>query len=356
MTSIKVFSEIQYGKMGVKNRLVRSATLELATMPDGELTEEYLAIHQTLARGGVGMIITGITGISKEGRIMPAMPYTMHPDYEKMLLRDVKNIEKENAKLIVQLCSCGLLSNPSCGKVLAPSTAGEAKEMSLWEIDDLIEKYVEAAKVCERAGAHGIQIHAAHGFLLSQFLSPHFNHREDEYGGSIENRSRILHQIVTAVKNAVSPSFAVLVKLNRSDELEDGLCLEDAIEVAKMLEDSGVDGIEISCGLIGHKAGAPNRPISTMEEEGYNFEAASRIAEMINVPIFVVGGFRRFSDIESRLQNSMVAGISLCRPLVCEPDLPKKWIDDRTYQPKCKSCNQCFLSNPLQCRRRYGKN
>jgi 2,4-dienoyl-CoA reductase-like NADH-dependent reductase (Old Yellow Enzyme family) len=251
--SKKVFSEMQYGKMSVKNRLVRSATFELATMPDGGLTEEYLAIHQILARGGVGMIITGITGISQEGRITPAMAYTMHPDYEKMLYKDAKNIEKENAKLIVQLCSCGILSNPSCGKVLAPSTVGEAKEMSLWEIDDIIEKYVEAAKVCERAGAHGIQIHAAHGFLLSQFLSPHFNHREDEYGGSIENRSRILHRIITAVKNAVSPAFAVLVKLNWSDELEDGLCLKDTIEVAKMLENSDVDGIEISCGLIGHK-------------------------------------------------------------------------------------------------------
>lgn len=345
-----VFSEMQYNQMPVKNRLVRSATFELATTSDGGLTEEYLTIHHTLAKGGVGMIITGITGIAKEGRVMPGMAYTMHPDYEKMLHKDAKNVESEGAKLIVQLCHCGMLSHPSCGKVLAPSAMGAAEAMSRVEIDNVVEQYVVAAKVCERAGAHGVQIHAAHGFLLNQFLSPHFNQREDEYGGSIDNRCRLLCRIVKAVKEAISSSFAVLVKINQSDKMKGGMIFEEAIKVAKKLDESHVDGIEISCGLIGRKEGAPNRVITRKEEEGYNFEAACRIAENVNAPIFVVGGFRTFLDIESCLQKSKVKGISLCRPLICEPDLTKKWRVDTTYQPRCKSCNQCFMTNPLHCK------
>ncbi|WHH60643.1 NADH:flavin oxidoreductase [Petroclostridium sp. X23] len=345
-----MFTEIQYKQMRVKNRLVRSAALELGTTPDGGLTEEYLAIHHTLAKGGVGTIITGITGISKEGRVMPKMAHTTHPSYQEMLHKDVKNVESEGAKLIVQLCSCGMLSHPLCGKVLAPSALGNAEAMSIREIDNLVEQYVAAAKVCERAGAHGIQIQAAHGFLLNQFLSPHFNQREDEYGGSLENRCRLLRRVVMAVKEAVSPIFAVFVKMNQSDELEDGMTFEEAVEVAKMLEESHVDGIEISCGLVGSKEGLPNRVITRKEEEGYNFEAACRIADNINVPIIAVGGFRTFSDIEICLQKSKVKGISLCRPLICEPDLPEKWLTDSTYQPCCKSCNQCFMTNPLHCK------
>ncbi|WP_271712951.1 beta/alpha barrel domain-containing protein [Anaeromicropila herbilytica] len=138
--------------------------------------------------------------------------------------------------------------------------------------------------------------------------------------------------------------------MNRSDELEDGLCYEEAIAVAKILEKCHVDGIEISCGMIGRKVGAPNRVIRTIEEEGYNFKAASDIASQLHIPVFVVGGFRRFVDIESRLQSSKIAVISLGRHLICEPDLPKKWMADHTYESQCKSCNQCFLTNPLECR------
>ena len=249
----KVFTETQYKQIRVKNCLVRSAALELATTPDGGLTEEYLAIHHILAKGGVGTIITGITGISKEGRVMPAMAYTTHPSYEAMLHKDVKNVKNEGAKLIVQLCHCGMLSHPLCGKVLAPSALGNAEAISMHEIENLVAQYVAAAKVCERAGAHGIQIQAAHGFLLSQFLSPHFNQREDEYGGSLENRCRLLCRVVKAVKEAVSSNFAVFVKLNQSDELEDGMTFEEAVEVVKMLEKSHADCIEISTGLIGAK-------------------------------------------------------------------------------------------------------
>ncbi|MDD3139292.1 MAG: NADH:flavin oxidoreductase, partial [Lachnospiraceae bacterium] len=194
-----------------------------------------------------------------------------------------------------------------------------------------------------------VQIQAAHGFLLSQFLSSHFNHREDEYGGSLENRCHLLRRVVKSVKEAVSPTFAVFVKLNQSDELEDGIIFEEAVEVAKILEESHVDCIEVSCGLVGSKEGLPNRAIIRKEEEGYNFEAACRIADYVSVPILAVGGFRTFSEIEGCLQKSKVKGISLCRPFICEPDLPKKWFADSTYQPRCKSCNQCFMTNPLHC-------
>ena len=345
-----LYSTVNYKHMLVKNRLIRSATFEMAATPDGGLTEEYLSIHQSLAKGGVGMLITGITGIAKEGRLMPSMPYATHPSFEEMLHRDVQNIEAEGARLIVQLCSGGVLASSECGEVIAPSSMGDAKEMNTDQIEILIEQYVEAAKACERAGAHGVQIHAAHGLLLSQFLSPHFNHRKDEYGGNIANRAKVLCRVITEIKAAVSPDFAVLVKLNRDDELKDGMTFEEALEVAKLLERCDADGIEISCGMIGRKIGAPNRTNITKENEGYNFEMANCIANTVQVPIFVVGGFRSFLETADRLKNSHIAGISLSRPLICEPDLPNKWFCDPGYQPKCKSCNKCFMSSPLRCK------
>lgn len=345
-----LYSTVNYKKMQVKNRLVRSATFEMATTPDGGLTEKYLSIHQSLAKGGIGMLITGITGIAKEGRLMQSMPYTTHPTFEKMLYRDAQNMEAEGVKLIVQLCSGGVLASSECGEVLAPSSFKNAREMNIDQIETLIEQYVEAAKSCERAGAHGVQIHAAHGLILSQFLSPHFNHRKDEYGGNIANRAKVLCSVVTAVKEAVSQNFVVLVKLNRADELDDGMTSEESLEVAKLLESCDVDGIEISCGMIGRKEGAPNRTNITKENEGYNFEIANYIANAVQVPIFVVGGFRSFPEMEKHLKNSNVVGISLSRPLICEPDLPNKWFNNRSYQPKCKSCNKCFMSSPLRCK------
>lgn len=274
-----LYSTANYNKMLVKNRLVRSATFEMATTPDGGLTEEYLSIHQSLAKGGIGMLITGITGVAKEGRLMPSMPYTTHSTFEEMLHRDAQNMESENVKLIVQLCSGGVLASSECGEVLAPSSMKNAREMNSDQIETLIEQYVESAKSCERAGAHGVQIHAAHGFVLSQFLSPHFNHRKDEYGGNIANRTNI-----------------------------------------------------------------------TRASEGYNFDIANRIANSVQVPILVVGGFRSFREMENRMRASNIAAISLSRPLICEPHLPNKWFHDRSYQPKCKSCNKCFMSSPLRCK------
>lgn len=315
-----LYSTVNYKEMKVKNRLIRSATFEMATTPDGGLTEE------------------------------PSMPYTTHPTFEEMLYRDVQNMESEGVKLIVQLYSGGVLASPECGEVLAPSSIKNAREMNTDQIEALIEHYVEAAKSCERAGAHGVQIHAAHGLILSQFLSPHFNHRKDEYGGNISNRAKVLCRVITAIKAAVSQNFTVLVKLNKEDELKDGMTSAEALEVSMLLDSCGVDGIEISCGIIGRKEGAPNRTNITKENEGYNFEMANCIANTVKTPVFVVGGFRTFSEIEYRLKHSNVVGISLSRPLICEPNLPNKWFNDRSYQPKCKSCNKCFMSNPLHCK------
>jgi 2,4-dienoyl-CoA reductase-like NADH-dependent reductase (Old Yellow Enzyme family) len=141
-----------------------------------------------------------------------------------------------------------------------------------------------------------------------------------------------------------------LVKLNKEDELEDGMTSDEALEVAKLLYDCDVDGIEISCGMIGRSEGVPYRTNITKENEGYNFEMANCIASTVQVPIFVVGGFRSFSEMENRLKNSNIVGISLSRPLICEPDLPNIWFNDRSYQPKCKSCNKCIMSSPLRCK------
>lgn len=356
-----LFDETNFGRLKVKNHLVRSATLELGTTPQGELTQEYLNIHKNLAEGGVGLIITGITGIDNSGRIMPKMPFALQDNFITMLSQDCDNVHKNNAKLIVQLVHCGFLAFPTDGSIIVPSKTETVQKMSKYpmremtkdDISKLIEDYVNAAVKCKESGADGVQIHAAHGFLLSEFLSPFFNVRTDEYGGDIINRTRIIVKIIEAIKSKVGSEFAIMIKMNYSDGFDGGISLQDAIKAAKIFDKIGVDAIEISTGIIGSPKFLPNKVLNSEEDEEYNKDAAIIIAkEMKNASVIVVGGFRSYEKIEKCLQDTMINGISLCRPLICEPDLPKKWMSNPKYKAQCISCNSCFLSDPLSCKRK----
>ena len=353
-----LFEEISYGGLKVKNRLVRSATLELGTTADGSLTQEYLEIHKRLADGGVGTIISGITGIGLEGRVMPQMPSVLHDNFVEMIEKDSDYIHKKGAKLIVQLVHCGFLAFPTSGNIIVPSKTQTIQSMSKYsmetmtkqDISQIIEQYVCAAVKCKEAGADGVQIHAAHGFLLSEFLSPFFNKRTDEYGGDIINRTRIVTEIIEGIHKKVEKNFSIWIKINHSDGFEGGISLQDSIKAAIIFDKLGVDVIEVSSGITGAPTFLPNKIINCKEDEEYNKDAAIQIAEeMKHASVIAVGGFRSYAKIEECLQNTKIKGISLSRPLICEPDLPNKWMDNPKYKVQCILCNRCFLSNPLRC-------
>ena len=213
------------------------------------------------------------------------------------------------------------------------------------EIDQVVEAFGKAAGRAKKAGFDGVQLHAAHGYLLSQFLSPFFNKRTDNYGGSIENRARILLEAFHAVRNEVGEEYPVFVKINSEDFVEGGLTVAEMLQVCAMLEKAGVDAIEMSGGTI-YASGAYSScrvgALDSPEKEVYYKEAAVRYKEKINVPLILVGGIHSFGVSEHLISEGVADFISICRPLIREPNLIKRWKDGDTAPPACVYCNGCF--------------
>ncbi len=203
----------------------------------------------------------------------------------------------------------------------------KSREMTKSDIHEIIEGFGQAARRAKEADYDAIQIHAAHGYLISQFLSPFTNHRTDMFGGSLENRALILKEIVNAVREQVGEDFPLLVKLGIDDKVEPGLLLEEGLEVVRWLEEWGVDAIELSHGMRGSKAAPISRKIETLKDEAYFRPLARKTRTFSNLKIILVGGFRSWRVMEATLIAGTANFISMSRPLITEPDLPNlfKW-------------------------------
>ena len=203
----------------------------------------------------------------------------------------------------------------------------------------------DCAERAKAAGFDGVQIHAAHGYLLSQFLSPYYNKRTDQYGGSIENRARIVIETLHSIRKAVGAEYPVLIKLNAEDFLQGGFTMEEMLQVASLLEQAGIDAIEMSGGTIASGALMPIRPgIREREKEVFYREAAIRFKEKIGVPLLLVGGIRSFEVCEELVEKGCADYLSLSRPLICESNLIERWKSGDSAKSACLSCNGCLRS------------
>jgi 2,4-dienoyl-CoA reductase-like NADH-dependent reductase (Old Yellow Enzyme family) len=234
---------------------------------------------------------------------------------------------------------------------LGPSTIeskGEiqCKEMTQVDIRKLVNQFAEAAGRAKTAGSDAVQIHAGHGYLLNEFLSPSFNRRIDAYGGAVENRARFLLEVVQAVRREVGDRFPVLVKLNSQDHLEGGFTTEDMLDVASLLENSTIDAIEMSggnqvAGIFGEFF--PARKGQPKDDEGpYYLDEARRFKERVHLPLMLVGGIRTFEWARKLMSEGIADYISLSRPLIREPGLVKRWESGDTAKSTCISDNGCF--------------
>ena len=216
--------------------------------------------------------------------------------------------------------------------------------MTLEDIGKVVEAFGNGAVRAEKAGFDGIQIHAAHGYLLSQFLSPFYNKRKDEYGGILENRVRIILEILRTIKVRVRSDFPVMIKMNSQDFLEGGLSADEGIKIAAILAESGIDAIEFSGGSIHSGKLSPVRPgkLESRDEEVYYRKEAEKYKEAVSVPLMLVGGIRSFEVAEGLVENGTADYISLCRPLIREPALVKRWKSGDLRKATCLSDNQCF--------------
>jgi len=398
-----VFTPGRIGHLQIKNRLVRSATYENGATSKGEVSDFLVDLYRTLARGGVGTIITGITGVYSEA-IAPHLITRADDDSFISGLAKIPRVVHEVAvdcKVMLQLHHPGrqvanreeavkfrpvappafvayvrkhpeLLAPhegaPHIVEPTAPSAVYDAffdripRALTMEEIDKIIDAFADGARRAQEAGFDGIQIHAAHGYLLSSFLSPRTNRREDQYGGSTENRTRIVKDILQRARRKVGNDFPILIKMNTTDFLPGGIDLDEAIRVGAALSEAGVTAIETSGGmwesLIRKEEDLGWSPlfmaeartgIKTKDQEAYFLPGAKAIKEKTNATVILVGGLKSLSRSEEALGSGAVDFISLSRPLIRQPDLPNLWLSGQgPDKAECISCNACLpIGNAL---------
>jgi 2,4-dienoyl-CoA reductase-like NADH-dependent reductase (Old Yellow Enzyme family) len=346
-----LFDQTIINGMTLGNRLVRSATWEGMCDTDGRPLPKLIAFYKGLALGNVGLIITGYTFVSPEGKQLPGK-MGIHTDDFADTMRDMTGtVHAAGGKICIQLVHAGGQADASNAgrQPLAPSAVKIDQypelpaEMTKEDIARVITAFGDGARRAKNWGFDAVQLHGAHGYLINQFLSPLANHRQDEYGGSIENRCRFLLETYQAVRSAVGSDFPVMIKLNGSDNISGGLSFEDALFAAKALDKGGIDCIEVSGGTPASGDQSPARTkINSPEKEAYNLSLAKQIKAAVNCPIMVVGGFRSFEVAEKTIQES-ADYVSMARPFIREPALAKRWQEGDRSPARCISCNSCFM-------------
>jgi 2,4-dienoyl-CoA reductase-like NADH-dependent reductase (Old Yellow Enzyme family) len=337
--------------MVLPNRFVRSATWEGLASPDGHSTWALNEVSVALARGGVGLIISGHAYVRPEGR---AGQWQLAVDSDDMVpgLADMAAaVHAAGGTIALQIAHAGLRGlspvdgiPPQGPSVLETDDGEVGREMDRADLEMVIEAFARAGARAQTADFDAVQIHAAHGYLLSQFLSPFFNKRADAYGGSVVNRARLLVEVVEAVRETVGERFPVLVKMNSEDFLPGGLTVDHMLETASILERAGVDALELSGGtfLSGDRTPMRSTGVAPEEPEAYYEAAALRFKQTSRLPLMLVGGIRTLDTAEKLVSEGATDYVSLCRPLIREPNLVRRWSSADRSPSSCRSDNRCF--------------
>ncbi|MGA2734829.1 MAG: NADH:flavin oxidoreductase [Syntrophobacteraceae bacterium] len=394
----EVFEPTVLAGIPLRNRIIRSATHEGMADERGYPTEALKQTYLRLAKGNVGAIITGYAGVQPNGK-SPLYRMLMIDNDEAAASYEgiVQAVHANNTSIVLQIAHCGRQTRSKIigERPVAPSAIRDKfynedlpKELTSEEIEALIVNFVNAIERARRAGFDGVQLHAAHGYLLSQFLSPYMNRRQDKWGGTTENRFRILHEIYTRARERVG-DFPILIKINAYDGRRQGMRLEEAVRIARRLEHVGCSGIEISCGTSEdgfytvRGAKAPLKavfnytfryksypaffqnlmlrfanfiipPVAPLKN--YNVDAAQEIKSQLSIPVIVVGGITSLDDIAGIIENNKADAVSMSRPFIIEPNIVKKFQEGVQRTSKCIACNYCLVASeerPLRCY--YGK-
>lgn len=333
-----IFEQFRSRNFSAKNRLVRSATWENLATPEGGICASSYKLYDELAAGGVGTIITGFTSVDSHDRYFGGMMRlcsdSLIPEYAKLAAL----IKSHDVITLTQL---------ALGAYYAPGRNGRYSEIEVdylthAQIMDMERMFIDAGRRAAQAGFDGIQIHAAHFFFLSRFISPAVNHRTDEYGGTNARRARVLVDILVGIREN-NPGLHISVKINSSDFLPGGLTEEDSLEICKILADNGIDSIEVSGN------GTSRQGIRNPGDEAYFGLYAMELAELVDVPVILVGGLRSRAVMERILQTSRIELLSLSRPLIRQPDLPELLKTGKAEKADCISCNACYRTDGHTC-------
>ena len=352
----KLFSASWIAGLIIPNRLVRSATWDPSILSSRQMTGEVLELYRNLALGGVGMIITGGLPIYRERfpEEESDAPPRLYADLRVNGLGEMVQVVHQasgECKIIAQLEVGFVDAGPS--SISSPFSSQPVRELSPEEIEQIITCFVNAILDMQSCGFDGVQLHAAHGGLLSRFLSPYTNRREDDFGGTTDRRSKIVREIVARARERVG-DFPILIKMNCTDYLAGGVDIENFPLLAQEIARAGVDAIEVSGGMweclfrpqeeLGFRpvpAPESHTRIRQPEQQSYFLRYAEKLD--LPIPLILVGGNRDVERLETILQSGNVDFMALCRPLIREPGLPNRWragLGGRL--PECVSCNSCL--------------
>lgn len=393
-----LFEKINASGMEFSNRIIRSATHDGLADENGAPSDKLISKYEHLAKSGVGCIITGYAAVSRNG----VSPYPrMLKIYENGVVKKYREltdaVHRHGVPVVLQIAHCGRqTSSKAIGmQKVAPSDVlhafypDKAKELTDAEIFTIIDDFVSAAVRAERAGFDAVQLHAGHGYLLHDFLSPYGNRRMDCWGGFLENRCRIVELIIKGIKEKTK--LPVWIKISAEDNRKGGMDIASSVEICKRLEKAGCDAIEVSCGTVQDGMNTMRSRLMPMDAvfryrepcasfpkllnkialpaanlinplikqpsplENFNVDNAETIKKSISIPVIAVGGIHKVSDMEKILTDGKADFVSMCRPFICEPDLVSKLRNGQS-EAKCIMCNYCGLvieKEPTRCL--YGK-
>jgi 2,4-dienoyl-CoA reductase-like NADH-dependent reductase (Old Yellow Enzyme family) len=347
-----IFSEGKIGNIRLKNRLVRSSTVE-GIFWTRKVTVEVLNFYKELSEGGVGLIIAGNTPAAENPRV-DTNGKISYDEFEIEGLERIAEIVHGSAtgcKVVKQVG--GELWGVAASAYPTKFPKRKQREVSKEEIRMIENRFVREISKLKEDGFNGVQLHGAHGYFLCSFLSPYMNRRTDEYGGSVRNRVRIVREIVSKARDKID-DFPILIKVNCTDNVEGGTDINTFLEIAREIEDTGVDAIEVSGGitecLIRTEEELGFRPvpspsahtrINKLEKQSYYLKYAESLD--LSIPVILVGGNRDIERLEKIIRQGKVDYIALSRPFISEPDLPNRWKEGRdSSTTECISCNSCF--------------
>ncbi len=347
-----LFKEGKIGNLTLKNRIVMSPMGTNLADSEGAVTDHQIAYYEERAKGGTGLIIVEFTCIDYEyGKGFVRQLRLDDDRFIPGIHRLANAIHKYGSKVFVQIHHAGRQSNSSLinGKqIVAPSSVpcaavGEVpRELTTAEVKELVNKFVQAAVRCQQAGIDGVEVHGAHGYLINQFLSPEANLRTDEYGGNFENRMRFLKEIILGIREKCGEDYPVTVRLSVDEFIEGGIDLELGKEIARSLENLGVDGLHISCGTYDSQDKIVESPLF---EQGWRVYLAEAIKKVVTIPVITVGSIREPQFVENILAEGKADFVAMGRGLIADPEWVKKTMEGReTEIRKCINCLHCIHS------------
>ncbi len=380
-----LFTPVTIGPITLRNRSIRAAAFE-GMCPNHKITPQLIDYHEQVAKGGIGMTTVAYAAVQRSGLSFPHQLLIEEKGLAD-LTKLAEKVHQHNAKISIQLGHCGNmakrgvigsrpLSSSTHINLYAPSFP---RKMNQKEIDEAIKAFGDSVRIVKKAGFDAVEIHAGHGYLISQFLSPYVNKRKDKYGGSLENRMRFMEQVMKEVIDAANNEIAVLVKMNMEDGVKGGVTLEESLLIAKKLEELGVNALVLSSGFVSKAPMEVMRgimPIKTLAahagskimgvfirlfgkmmvpsipfKETYFLENAKIFRANLKMPIVYVGGILSKENIDTVLEERFEA-VAMARVLIKDPDFINNLKMEVYKKSSCDTCNHCIAvmyNGPFEC-------